>query len=146
MSYLNKNIIDRIDEKLYELEKLRPISSALVRKLQEQFALEMTYNSNAIEGNSLTLNETFLGLTLKGIPLKDHLDVKENIYLKTLIPSKSKKYFTLTELEKLTPYTAKYLNFLARHGKIEAHKEGRNWVISLDAIKRYQSGRQRKRG
>ena len=145
MTYLNKNILDRIDEKLTELEKLRPISSALIRKLQEQFALEMTYNSNNIEGNSLTLNETFLGLTLKGIPLKDHLDVKENIYLKTLFASKSKKYLTLSELEKLTPYTAKYLNLLSRYGKIEAHKEGRNWVITLDAIKIYQGGRQRKR-
>ena len=82
MSYLNKNIIERIDEKLNELEKLRPISSALVRKLQEQFALEMTYNSNAIEGNSLTQKETFLiineGLTIKGKPLKDHLEVKDH--------------------------------------------------------------------
>ena len=69
MAYLNKNIKERIDEKLNELEKLRLISSALVRKLQEQFALEMTYNSNAVEGNSLTQNETFLiineGLTIK---------------------------------------------------------------------------------
>ena len=82
MSYLDKNIIERIDEKINELEKLRPISSALVRKLQEQFALEMTYNSNAIEGNSLTQKETFLiineGLTIKGKPLKDHLEVKDH--------------------------------------------------------------------
>ena len=64
------------------MEKLRPISSALVLKLQEQFALEMTYNSNAIEGNSLTQKETFLiineGLTIKGKPLKDHLEVKDH--------------------------------------------------------------------
>lgn len=40
----------------------------------------MTYNSNAIEGNSLTLQEIFLvineGLTIKGKPLKDHLEAK----------------------------------------------------------------------
>ncbi|MFH1012376.1 MAG: Fic family protein, partial [Candidatus Peregrinibacteria bacterium] len=42
------------------------------------FEIEMTYNSNAIEGNSLTLRETFLvlseGVTIKGKPLKDHLE------------------------------------------------------------------------
>jgi Fic family protein len=42
----------------------------------------MTYNSNAIEGNSLTLKETFLvvseGLTVKGKPLKDHLEAKDH--------------------------------------------------------------------
>lgn len=42
----------------------------------------MTYNSNAIEGNSLTLKETFLvineGITVKGKPLKDHLEAKDH--------------------------------------------------------------------
>ena len=42
----------------------------------------MTYNSNAIEGNSLTLRETFLvineGMTFKGKPLKDHLEAKDH--------------------------------------------------------------------
>ena len=50
-------------------------------QLKDQFRVEMTYNSNAIEGNSLTLKETFLvineGITVKGKPLKDHLE--ENI-------------------------------------------------------------------
>src|SRR3989338_5718915 len=42
----------------------------------------MTYNSNAIEGNSLTLKETYLviseGITIKGKPLKDHLEAKDH--------------------------------------------------------------------
>ena len=42
----------------------------------------MTYNSNAIEGNSLTLKETYWvvneGLTVKGKPLKDHLEAKDH--------------------------------------------------------------------
>ncbi len=44
--------------------------------------MEMTYNSNAIEGNSLTLRETFLiineGVTVKGKPLKDHLEATDH--------------------------------------------------------------------
>ncbi len=50
MTYLDKKIQIRIDKKLQELNKLRPIQSSLVNKLHEQLALEMTYNSNAIEG------------------------------------------------------------------------------------------------
>jgi Fic family protein len=42
----------------------------------------MTYNSNAIEGNTLTLRETYLvlqeGLTIRGKPLKDHLEAKDH--------------------------------------------------------------------
>jgi len=82
MSYLDKNIELRIEEKLNEVVNLRPVSSALVNKLREQFSLEMTYNSNAIEGNSLTQKETFLiineGITIKGKPLRDHLEVKDH--------------------------------------------------------------------
>jgi Fic family protein len=53
-----------------------------VLKLREQFQTEMTYNSNAIEGNTLTLRETYLvmqeGLTIKGKPLKDHVEAKDH--------------------------------------------------------------------
>jgi len=71
--YLPNSIQQRLIKKLHQLNQLRPFPAALVKKLQEQFQLEMTYNSNAIEGNSLTLRETFLvineGITVKGKPL-----------------------------------------------------------------------------
>jgi Fic family protein len=80
MNPLSPEMLARLDEKLSRLNSFRPLPPALVRKLGEQFELEMTYNSNAIEGNSLTLKETFLvvneGLTIKGKPLKDHLEAK----------------------------------------------------------------------
>lgn len=82
MKYLNKDLQSRIEKKLKELNKLRPLPTSAVKKLQEQFQIEMTYNSNAIEGNSLTLKETFLvineGITIKGKPLKDHLEAKDH--------------------------------------------------------------------
>ncbi len=78
MPHLSPKLITRIDQKLERLQALRPLPSTAVQKLQEKFEIEMTYNSNAIEGNSLTLRETFLvineGLTIKGKPLKDHLE------------------------------------------------------------------------
>ena len=313
MYYLDTHLKNRIDEKLKTLQSLRPLPPQAVEKLREQFNIEMTYNSNAIEGNRLTLKETFLvineGLTIKGKSLKDHLEAKDhyealnylyesiehnkkhtlsevfirnlqqlvvketdpqyagayrtsnviitgsdhnppdasevpvlmralmslvkenksklhpielsallhhrlvhihpffdgngrtarlamnivlmhsgyplvmvlkndrrkyyntlnkadkgksihfvqfiaqaversmNMYLRTLLPIKAKKekYFSLSELSELTPYSEKYLNLLARQGKIEAYKEKRNWLTTLEAVKRYQKNRKRQR-
>lgn len=313
MSLLPPLLRRRLDEKLERLNALRPMPVPAVRKLREQFQIEMTYNSNAIEGNSLTLKETFLvineGLTIKGKPLKDHLEAKNHqvaleylyeliehdrhvtvserlirqlhqlvvqdvdrewagvyrngpvmitgtkhrppdalavpkkmhelvvwiskhqrkmhpielaalahhqlvaihpffdgngrtarllmnvlimragyplaivlkndrkkyyrvlshadtgeaapivqfvaqcversleMYLKALQPTtkKSERFISLADLSKSTKYSAKYLNLLARAGRIEAHKDGRDWVSTKEAVKRYEEGRQRKR-
>jgi len=311
MYYLDKKIQKRIDDKLALLNSFRPLPVSAVEKLKEQFEIEMTYNSNAIEGNSLTLKETYLvineGITIKGKPLKDHLEAKSHkealdylytlvesgkndtvsekfirslnhivmqevdkewagkyrnsgviiggsdhrppealeipqlmqnlmswvwdnkkklhpvelasilhhklvsihpffdgngrtarltmniiliqsgfplvivlkndrkryyrtlsladkgkydqfvnfiaravertldIYLRIMMPDKSDKevYIPLTELAKDSKFTEKYLNLLARSGKLEAHKEGRNWLSSKDALKRYMDSRER---
>ncbi len=74
--------LETLEERLKQLNKLRPISSALLLKLKERFEVEMTYNSNAIEGNTLTLKETYWviqqGITVKGKSLKDHLEAKNH--------------------------------------------------------------------
>jgi Fic family protein len=313
MSYLPLNLLIRIDQKKKQIQKLRPLPNTAVKKLQERFEIEMTYNSNAIEGNSLTLKETFLvineGITIKGKPLKDHLEAKDHhealnmvyelvehksrptlsehlirslhqlivkktdeeiagkyretnvfiagaehippdaiqvpsemkklltwftkeqtnlhpieisaifhhkfvhihpfidgngrtarlvmnillmragyplsvilkndrkkyyralqladsgdltllvgfiaqaversldIYLKILTPNTktSEKYLLLSEISPNTPYSTKYLNLLARLGKLEAHKQGRNWLTTTQAVQRYIEGRKRKR-
>lgn len=313
MPYLEPHLKERIDSKLKQLQRLRPLPSVSVLKLKEQFGIEMTYNSNAIEGNKLTLKETFLvineGLTIKGKSLKDHLEAKDhyealnylydliekdkkhtvsevfirsiqqlvakdvdpnyagkyrtgnviitgsdhnppdtssvphlmadlvewigknqkklhsielsailhhklvfihpffdgngrtarlvmnltlmqkgyplvmvlkndrrryydslakadrgeylpfirfiaqaverslNIYLKTLLPASQSKeaYYPLSKISKKISYSEKYLNLLARQGKIEAHKEKRNWVTSFEAIERYIKNRLRRR-
>ncbi|MBT3865028.1 Fic family protein [Candidatus Peregrinibacteria bacterium] len=71
-----------LEEKLKKLNKLRPISKTLLLQLKERFEVEMTYNSNAIEGNTLTLKETYWviqqGITVKGKSLKDHLEAKNH--------------------------------------------------------------------
>jgi len=76
--YLNAQLISRLKNKLEQLNQSRPLPATAVKKLREHFEIEMTYNSNGIEGNSLTLKETFLvikeGITIKGKPLKDHLE------------------------------------------------------------------------
>ena len=310
---LDTQLASRIDEKLKRLNALRPLPPSIIAKLRQQFAIEMTYNSNAIEGNSLTLKETAWviqdGLTIKGKPLKDHLEARDhydaleflyesiehktqqtisevfirtlhqlvvreteredagsyrsvnvlitgsdhnppdvseipitmrdlmrwtinnqkkvhpielaavlhhklvyihpfvdgngrtarlvmnlilmhhgyplvvilkndrkkyyrvlsqadkgdyqpfvrfiaqaverslNIYLKVLLPAKTNegKYIPLSALANQTPYSKKYLNLLARYGKIEAYKEKRVWVTTKDAIDYYIRTRKRKR-
>lgn len=79
---LDPQISQRLLSKHQKLQSVRPLSPTIVAKLRERFMLEMTYNSNAIEGNSLTLKETYLvlseGITIKGKSLKDHLEVKNH--------------------------------------------------------------------
>ena len=317
MALLDPTFLKRLDQKLEIIKKHRPLPTASVNKLKEQFAIELTYNSNAIEGNRLTLKETYLviseGITVKGKSLRDHLEAKDhheaihflyeliehdrrhtvsehlirslqqlviretdsknagtyraenviitgsshtppeayeiphlmkkfvdwmkssnkkyhpielaalahhrlvhihpfvdgngrtarllmnllllqqgyplvvilkndrkkyydvleqadrekfgplvqfiaqsteralNLYLRVLNPAKSRaqsnmqRYMPLSELSRGTPYSAKYLNLLIRSGKLEGHKEGRNWVSSRGALNRYLAGRLRKR-
>lgn len=72
-----ESILSQIDRKKAELDKCRPLTEGEVERLNEEFIVEYTYNSNAIEGNALTLRETDLvlrGLTIAQKPLKDHME------------------------------------------------------------------------
>ena len=73
-----KALLFRIDEKKAILDTLRPLTAGEVARLKDEFLVEFTYNSNAIEGNTLTLQETAMvleGMTIDRKPLKDHLEV-----------------------------------------------------------------------
>ncbi len=72
-----ESILDSIDRKKKELDGKRPLTQGELERLNEEFAVEYTYNSNAIEGNTLTLRETDMvlkGITVDQKPLKDHLE------------------------------------------------------------------------
>lgn len=79
---LNPNIYARILSKKKALDNLRPLPPQLVKKLQEQMQIEFTYNSNAIEGNTLSLRETQLviqeGITVHGKSLREHLEARNH--------------------------------------------------------------------
>ena len=68
--------IDRLKERLKEQ---RPLTGGEVERLRDEFIISFTYNSNAIEGNTMTLDETALvlreGVTIDGKPLKDHMEL-----------------------------------------------------------------------
>jgi len=89
-------IFDRIDRKLKELSTRRPLTEGEIKRLQEEFLIEYTYDSNAIEGNTLTLQETAMvlqGITIDKKPLKDHLEAighKEAfLYVQDLVQQKT---------------------------------------------------------
>lgn len=72
-----ESILAQIDQKKKALDSRRPLTQGELERLNEEFAVEYTYNSNAIEGGTLTLRETDLvlkGLTVDQKPLKDHLE------------------------------------------------------------------------
>ncbi|MBI2410660.1 MAG: Fic family protein [Candidatus Kerfeldbacteria bacterium] len=75
-------MLEKIDALREAIQTFRPFNDSLQKTLQEQLRIEWTYNSNAIEGNTLTLGETafFLreGLTSEGRPLKDYLEAKNH--------------------------------------------------------------------
>lgn len=72
-----ESLLDIIDRKKMELDSRRPLTEGEVERLTEEFVVEYTYNSNAIEGNTLTLRETDMvlrGLTIDQKPLKYHME------------------------------------------------------------------------
>ena len=72
-----ESLLAQIDRKKVELDSRRPLTADEAARLNEEFIVEYTYNSNAIEGNTLTLRETDLvlrGLTIEQKPLKDHME------------------------------------------------------------------------
>lgn len=93
---LPENYFKEVDEKLAKLNSKRPLSKEVTESLQNAINLEWTYNSNGIEGNTLTLKETKVvleGITIGGKSIKEHLEAinHENAieYLEGLVKDKS---------------------------------------------------------
>lgn len=70
---------NRVDELKNQLDQHRPLPVAAVKNLRDVYRVEWTYNSNAIEGNTLSLIETKVvmedGLTIGGKRLQEHFEV-----------------------------------------------------------------------
>lgn len=73
-----ESLIPIIEKKLEVLKEMRPLTEGELERLNEEFLVEYIYNSNAIEGNTLTMRETDMvlrGLTIDQKSLKEHLEV-----------------------------------------------------------------------
>ena len=106
---VKESLIALIEKKKVELDSRRPLTEGEVQRLYEDFMIEYTYNSNAIEGNTLTLRETDMvlrGLTIDQKPLKDHMEA---------VGHKDAFYFVVDlvkEKAELTEYVIKQIHSL----------------------------------
>ena len=74
------SVLKEIDRLKGELDELRPLPPEVVARVEQKLRIESNYHSNAVEGNALTLGETrsliLHGLTARGKPMRDHLDIQ----------------------------------------------------------------------
>src|SRR3989338_7046893 len=70
------NMLQKLQAKKKRLDSYKPLQNELIKNLEEWFRIELTYTSNAIEGNTLTRQETAIvvdeGLTVQGKSLTEH--------------------------------------------------------------------------
>ncbi len=98
--------IERLYEKKARLKTSRPLPNSALHRIKEDLTLEWTYNSNSIEGNTLSLKETQMvlqeGITVKGKSLREHFEAynheKAIDYLYTLV----NKDYTLRSIDILS--------------------------------------------
>ncbi|MGB1041679.1 MAG: Fic family protein, partial [Flavobacteriales bacterium] len=77
-----ETLFNRLIEKRDLLHKSRPLPGIALQKIKDALSVEWTYNSNSIEGNSMTLRETYIvindGMTVKGKPMREHFEVNNH--------------------------------------------------------------------
>ena len=94
---MEEKLIRSIKGKKKELDRHRPLNPSILRKLEEEFSIAWTYNSNAIEGNTLSIQETELvineGITIGGKTVNEHLEAINHVkgieYLKEIVQKKA---------------------------------------------------------
>ena len=94
------DLLKSIDARKVRLDAHRPPAAATIASLRDKLALEWTYNSNAIEGNTLTLRETQVvleGITIGGKSLREHLEAVNHREAIDAVDEWVKSAKTLTE-------------------------------------------------
>ena len=104
-SWIDESLAKTLQEKLEKLNKLRPLPLAAVKRLRDKFEVDMTYNSNAIEGNRLSLRETWLvlrkGMTICGKSMNEHLEATNHAEAIGLLEKMAGKKSEITEMDVL---------------------------------------------
>ena len=72
-------MFENIDILFKKIKQYPPLKQSSLQRIMEDFAISYTYNSNAIEGNTLTERETYLiikdNMSIEGKPLNYQMDV-----------------------------------------------------------------------
>ena len=96
----------RILDKKSKLDSKRPLPSHIMQKIKDGLFVEWTYNSNSIEGNTLTLQETKMviedGFTIKGKSLREHFEVVNHQEAIEFVESLASNEYVLNKLDILS--------------------------------------------
>src|SRR3984893_10852776 len=98
--HMNPRLAERINRKKAQLDTYRPLPRDTVRRLNEDLRVFLTYHSNAIEGNTLTLRETQLvidyGITIHSHPLREYLEATNHAEAYSFVTSLVEKREPIT--------------------------------------------------
>ncbi|MDE7355522.1 MAG: Fic family protein [Rikenellaceae bacterium] len=122
MSNEIKALLHECDELKARLSEIRPLPAEALRKIEEAYNIEYTYESNRIEGNTLTLQETELvvneGVTIAGKSMREHLEAINHAEAIDYIRDFAKNNIEISER------TIKEIHALVLHG-IDRDNAGR---------------------
>lgn len=123
-----KQRLAEIDALRARLSSLRPLPVEALKKIEEAFNIEYTYESNRIEGNTLTLQETELvvneGLTISGKSMREHLEAINHAEAIDYIRDFAKSDVPISER------TIKEIHALVLHG-IDRENAGRYRTVPV---------------
>jgi Fic family protein len=126
----------RLAEKKAALDSFRPLSGPAVQRLRENMALEWTYHSNSIEGNTLTLQETRVviedGMTVRGKSLREHFEALNHNEAIGFVEGLAKPDYKLTSRDVLDVHALVVQNiekeFAGRYRNAGVRIAGANFV------------------
>jgi Fic family protein len=114
MKTVVKTVLQQADTLKHRLQTARPLNDEALKKIKAAFEMEYTYESNRIEGNTLTLQETALivseGVTIGGKSVKEHLEAINHAQAVEFI-----KEIAAADIE-ITERTIKEIHALVLHG------------------------------
>lgn len=101
-----KELLERISEKKAKLDSLRPLPPELEKNLYDWFKVALTYTSNAIEGNTLSLAETAQviekQITVGGKSITEHLEALNHAqavdFVKNIAQEKKRQHIEKTDI------------------------------------------------
>lgn len=118
---LDPRLAERLARKKAQLDRLRPLPSDTVRRLNEDLRVFLTYHSNAIEGNSLSLRETQMvieyGITVHSHPLREYLEATNHAEAYNYVTGIVQKEVSITRTTILTLHSLVMDKILETKGK-----------------------------
>ena len=121
-------MLKEVDVQKEQLSALRPLPEAALKKIQDALDIEYTYESNRIEGNTLTLQETALvvneGVTISGKSMREHLEAINHAEAISYIKDIAKQDIEISER------TIKEIHALILHG-IDRENAGRYRTVPV---------------